>query len=129
MASPLSSSLSRRLSSSTRYTRLKAGLFLRGNAGLYLKEVAPKCLTNSGLRGPIRDYASLSSFQGSASRTIEPSDPDPFLTKPPLADSQRRTIYALATPPGKGGLAVVRVSGPDVTTVIDAIVKRCWARP
>ncbi|KAH9894153.1 tRNA modification GTPase TrmE [Cubamyces lactineus] len=35
----------------------------------------------------------------------------------PLSDAQRRTIYALSTPPGKAGVAVVRVSGPDVLAV------------
>ncbi|KAI0047277.1 tRNA modification GTPase TrmE [Auriscalpium vulgare] len=31
--------------------------------------------------------------------------------------AQRSTIYALSTPPGKGGVAVVRISGPDALTV------------
>ncbi|KAI0334883.1 tRNA modification GTPase TrmE [Cubamyces sp. BRFM 1775] len=34
-----------------------------------------------------------------------------------LSDAQRRTIYALSTPPGKAGVAVVRVSGPDALAV------------
>ncbi|KAF8556289.1 tRNA modification GTPase TrmE [Imleria badia] len=33
------------------------------------------------------------------------------------SDAQRRTIYALSTPPGKGGVAVIRVSGPDAYKV------------
>lgn len=33
------------------------------------------------------------------------------------SDAQRRTIYALSTPPGKGGVAVIRVSGPDASKV------------
>ena len=32
-------------------------------------------------------------------------------------DAQRKTIYALSTPPGKGGVAIVRVSGPDALHV------------
>lgn len=32
-------------------------------------------------------------------------------------DAQKQTIYALSTPPGKGGVAVVRVSGPDALHV------------
>lgn len=36
---------------------------------------------------------------------------------PPLSDAQRQTIYALSTPPGKAGVAVVRVSGPDALQV------------
>ena len=35
----------------------------------------------------------------------------------PLSDAQRKTIYALSTPPGKSGVAVIRVSGPDVLDV------------
>ncbi|KAF9563328.1 tRNA modification GTPase TrmE [Agrocybe pediades] len=31
--------------------------------------------------------------------------------------AQRQTIYALSTPPGKGGVAVIRVSGPDALNV------------
>lgn len=34
-----------------------------------------------------------------------------------LSDAQRKTIYALSTPPGKAGIAVVRVSGPDALDV------------
>lgn len=30
-----------------------------------------------------------------------------------LSDAQRRTIYALSTPPGKAGVGVIRISGPD----------------
>ena len=39
------------------------------------------------------------------------------------SDSERRTIYALSTPPGKAGVAVVRVSGPDALQVWRNIVK------
>ena len=39
------------------------------------------------------------------------------------SDAQRRTIYALSTPPGKGGIAVVRVSGPDACKVRKAITR------
>ena len=38
-------------------------------------------------------------------------------SEPALSDAQRRTIYALSTPPGKAGIAVVRVSGPDALDV------------
>ena len=38
-------------------------------------------------------------------------------------DSMRQTICALATPPGEGGIATVRVSGPDTY----AIVKKIFA--
>lgn len=39
------------------------------------------------------------------------------------SNSQRQTIYALSTPPGKGGIAIVRVSGPDAKIVWDNMVR------
>ncbi|EIW82184.1 tRNA modification GTPase TrmE [Coniophora puteana RWD-64-598 SS2] len=42
---------------------------------------------------------------------------------PPLSESQRQTIYALSTPFGKGGVAVIRVSGPDALKVRGAICR------
>lgn len=39
------------------------------------------------------------------------------------SDAQRRTIYALSTPPGKGGVAVIRVSGPDACKVRRAVTR------
>ncbi|KAG6896870.1 hypothetical protein C0992_005561 [Termitomyces sp. T32_za158] len=39
------------------------------------------------------------------------------------SDAQRRTIYALSTPPGKGGVAVIRISGPDALLVWDSMVR------
>ena len=39
-----------------------------------------------------------------------------------LSDAQRKTIYALSTPPGKAGVAVVRVSGPDAWHVWHSMV-------
>ena len=40
----------------------------------------------------------------------------------PPSDAQRRTIFALSTPPGKAGIAVIRVSGPDVLGVWQKLV-------
>lgn len=39
------------------------------------------------------------------------------------SDAQRRTIYALSTPPGKGGVAIIRVSGPDACKVRKAVTR------
>ncbi|KAF8075970.1 hypothetical protein FPV67DRAFT_1558557 [Lyophyllum atratum] len=39
------------------------------------------------------------------------------------SDAQRRTIYALSTPPGKAGVAVVRISGPDALLVWKHMVR------
>lgn len=40
----------------------------------------------------------------------------------PPSDAQRRTIYALSTPPGKAGVAVIRISGPNALDVWQAMV-------
>lgn len=39
------------------------------------------------------------------------------------SDAQRRTIYALSTPPGKAGVAVVRISGPEALEIWRSMVK------
>lgn len=39
------------------------------------------------------------------------------------SDSQRRTIYALSTPLGKAGVAVVRISGPEAWDVWRSVVR------
>ncbi|KAG1739883.1 tRNA modification GTPase TrmE [Suillus paluster] len=41
-----------------------------------------------------------------------------------LSDAQRRTIYALSTPPGKAGIAVIRVSGPDALEVWRRVTRK-----
>ena len=41
----------------------------------------------------------------------------------PLSDAQRKTIYALSTPPGKSGVAVIRVSGPEALSVWQRMVR------
>ena len=41
----------------------------------------------------------------------------------PSIHSQRNTIYALSTPPGKGGVAIVRVSGPDALRVWRSMIQ------
>ncbi|KAF7301572.1 tRNA modification GTPase TrmE [Mycena indigotica] len=43
---------------------------------------------------------------------------------PRRSDAQKATIYALSTPPGKAGIAVVRVSGPDALQVWENVVQR-----
>lgn len=39
------------------------------------------------------------------------------------SDAQRRTIFALSTPPGKAGVAIIRVSGPDALNVWNSVVR------
>ncbi len=41
----------------------------------------------------------------------------------PLSDAQRKTVYALSTPPGKSGVAVIRVSGPEALSVWQRMVR------
>ena len=41
----------------------------------------------------------------------------------PLSDAQRKTIYALSTPPAKSGVAIIRVSGPDALHVWQRMVR------
>src|SRR5437870_1641955 len=40
-----------------------------------------------------------------------------------LTQYSRDTITALATPPGRGGIAIVRVSGSQVKNIIDVVLK------
>ncbi|GJJ07254.1 hypothetical protein Clacol_001454 [Clathrus columnatus] len=39
------------------------------------------------------------------------------------SQSENRTIFALSTPPGKGGIAVIRISGPEALSVWHRILK------
>lgn len=41
-----------------------------------------------------------------------------------MADLAADTIAAIATPPGRGGVGIVRVSGPSVTTIATAVLGR-----
>ena len=37
--------------------------------------------------------------------------------------AEKKTIYALSTPPGRGGIGVIRVSGPDALDVYSHMVR------
>lgn len=50
-----------------------------------------------------------------------------FYSNLALSPAQKETIYALATPAGKGGVAVIRVSGPRSRDVYARMVKP-WKR-
>ena len=43
----------------------------------------------------------------------------------PPAGSVIETIAAIATPPGRGGIGIVRVSGPRARSVAEAILGQC----
>ncbi|KAL5508424.1 MSS1_1 [Sanghuangporus vaninii] len=85
--------------------------------------------TNSALpdltthRNHNHNYSSL------ASSPLPPSSPPSSASSsasvhvPIPSDAQRQTIYALATPPGKGGVAIIRISGPDARVVFGRIVR------
>ena len=44
-----------------------------------------------------------------------------FSSKELPRDRFEQTICALATPPGEGGIAVVRVSGPDAYAIVEKV--------
>ncbi|GBE79231.1 tRNA modification GTPase TrmE [Sparassis latifolia] len=64
-----------------------------------------------------RHLDAASTVFASAARLERVEDPELV-----LSDAQRRTIYALSTPPGKAGVAVIRVSGPDALRVWSCMV-------
>ncbi|KZP00115.1 tRNA modification GTPase TrmE [Calocera viscosa TUFC12733] len=71
-------------------------------------------------------------FPRNLSTSSESSVVDDGPSEPPLTKSiaSRRTIYALSTPPGKAGVAVIRVSGPSAPKVRMQMVRRTgsWSR-
>ncbi|RPD62049.1 tRNA modification GTPase TrmE [Lentinus tigrinus ALCF2SS1-6] len=91
------------------------------------KNGSAHCLANASSRrdvrafGPHRLYTTPSLAADRPSHlagTVEEKTPGLV-----LSDAQRRTIYALSTPPGKAGVAVIRVSGPDALQVWRGLVK------
>jgi len=46
-----------------------------------------------------------------------------FVTKLVPSPTEKKTIYALSTPPGRGGIGVIRVSGPDALDVYSQMVR------
>ncbi|KAI9063440.1 tRNA modification GTPase TrmE [Trametes sanguinea] len=68
------------------------------------------------LSGPSRLYGSCVSASSGSSQGHAANSQVPAETLP-LSDAQKRTIYALSTPPGKAGVAVIRISGPDALEV------------
>ncbi|KIK54451.1 hypothetical protein GYMLUDRAFT_48819 [Collybiopsis luxurians FD-317 M1] len=69
----------------------------------------------------IGNSLNVSSGRCSSSQTrFLHNDPNSDLV---LSDVQKKTIYALSTPVGKAGVAVIRVSGPDALEVWKNVVK------
>ncbi len=46
------------------------------------------------------------------------------MSEPSLHDGLRETIVAIATPPGRGGVGIVRISGPKALTIGEAMTAR-----
>ncbi|KAH9180038.1 tRNA modification GTPase TrmE [Lactarius sanguifluus] len=46
-----------------------------------------------------------------------------------LSDAQRKTIYAPSTPPGKSGVAIIRVSGPEALSIWQRMVRSTRGTP
>lgn len=46
-----------------------------------------------------------------------------FMTRVVPSPTEKKTIYALSTPPGRGGIGVIRVSGPDALDVYSRMVR------
>lgn len=72
---------------------------------------SPSCPLTSYTTICSRNYGYLSRNYSTAPITL------------PTTSAQKQTIYALSTPPGKGGVAIVRVSGPDALSVWKSMVR------
>ncbi|KAI0637698.1 tRNA modification GTPase TrmE [Trametes polyzona] len=74
--------------------------------------------------GPRRLCRAFSSGSGEpATPLLSPREGRDTGEQLPLSDAQKRTIYALSTPPGKAGVAVIRISGPDAFDVWRRVVQ------
>ncbi|KAI0363732.1 tRNA modification GTPase TrmE [Pilatotrama ljubarskyi] len=85
--------------------------------------LAKTALRPSFALGPCRLYGTSPSgsgrdAEGFSARCAE-RDADQLV----LSDAQKKTIYALSTAPGKAGVAVVRISGPDSLEVWRRVVQ------
>ena len=53
------------------------------------------------------------------SELVQPAD----VPRPRHADNQRDTIVAISTPPGRGGIGIVRLSGGDAVSIASSLVR------
>lgn len=83
----------------------------------YLPEAPRETTLNPKRKGASAGYSLSSGSRAVARNGVEDEN------TVPSSDAQRRTIYAVATPPGKGGVAVIRISGPDALHVYYRMVK------
>ncbi|KAI0002929.1 tRNA modification GTPase TrmE [Russula compacta] len=82
--------------------------------------------SSSSLLAAARTTRSQTTFapRYSPASTPTPTSPTTYERNAlPLSDAQRETIYALSTPPGKSGVAIIRVSGPGALGVWQRMVR------
>jgi hypothetical protein len=98
--------------------RLQLG---RAASGLHRPSVYP-ATGSAALPGGLseaRRFATFLADSSSGSRSSLAFEERVATPKEPVAQT---TIFALATPPGKAGVAVFRVSGPAVQDVLDTMI-------
>ncbi|KAI8984989.1 tRNA modification GTPase TrmE [Trametes punicea] len=93
---------------------------LKGQKNIYRRLVAV-ALRSHLLFQPHRSYSTSSFDSLSTMHTTRPIELDSGHLL--LSDAQKKTIYALSTPPGKAGVAVIRISGPDALEVWRQVVQ------
>ncbi|KAF6762452.1 tRNA modification GTPase GTPBP3 [Ephemerocybe angulata] len=71
----------------------------------------PSCIRRTTRTSPLRSSCS-SNFRRHQRSAHTSSGPTL-----PTSDAQKSTIYALSTPPGRGGVGIIRISGPDALQV------------
>ncbi|KAI0676751.1 tRNA modification GTPase TrmE [Trametes maxima] len=85
------------------------------------------CLATTSTRvlafGPCRSYGTLPSGSGRDPEVFPRANAEQGTMELALSDAQRRTIYALSTPLGRAGVAVIRISGPDALDVWKRVVQ------
>ncbi|KAF5337347.1 hypothetical protein D9611_002857 [Ephemerocybe angulata] len=77
----------------------------------------PSCIRRTTRTSPLRSSCS-SNFRRHQRSAHTSSGPTL-----PTSDAQKSTIYALSTPPGRGGVGIIRISGPDALQVWRKMVK------
>jgi hypothetical protein len=104
-----------------RYSRITSGIKASRS---YLKSYPSRWNRFSGLSfcSSIARYEASSSSSTSAGTLPRSWNVVHSQESTTLSDGQRRTIYALSTPPGKAGVAVIRISGPDALQVRERMV-------
>ena len=109
-----------RLEMSDHLDQLKEHLFRTVHSRKGMRRPFLQCFIRSSAVGHLHYYpkvAILRSFASSRHHSTLCSD------QLPETYSQKKTIYALSTPAGRGGVAVIRVSGPNSKDVFEKMVK------